>query len=66
MSQRVNGRTIICSEEDTACTECGKVAETRPYGHKGARVCYDCGMKNEQRTQHNMEVVLFGEKKELL
>ncbi len=29
------------------CDDCGKVAETRPYGPNGESVCFSCGMKDE-------------------
>ena len=32
---------------DEQCTACGKVSELRPYGKKGARICFDCMKLNE-------------------
>lgn len=54
------------SDEGT-CEECGAGPneDLRPYGAKGARICYDCGKKNEARTQHNMGIQLFGNPGEL-
>ena len=37
----------------SACTECGKVAELRPYGKDFAQICYECSMKDEARTRRN-------------
>lgn len=33
------------------CDYCGKVAELRPYGKDGASICFECGMKPENRKQ---------------
>lgn len=33
------------------CDLCGKVAELRPYGPKGEKVCFDCGMKDEAAAE---------------
>lgn len=35
----------------SACTECGKVAELRPYGKDFAPICYECSMQDEARTR---------------
>lgn len=62
MSHRTpNGIPVICVEPDGVCELCRKTAETRPYGPKGERICYDCGMKNEAATERQMKRVLFGE-----
>lgn len=34
----------IEAEPDAPCTLCGKLAELRPYGPGGARICYACAM----------------------
>ena len=43
-----------------ACTECGKVADLRPYGKDFAPICYECStllakttMQDEARTRRN-------------
>ncbi len=36
------------------CEYCGKVAELRPYGKDGAKICFECGMKNREETERNM------------
>ncbi len=43
----MSGEGFIASEKSRKCELCGKIAETRPYGPKGERVCFDCGMKDE-------------------
>lgn len=47
-------------EPDGTCELCGKVAETRPYGPAGERICYECGMKDKAGTDRMMAHVLFG------
>lgn len=37
----------------SACTECGKVTELRPYGKDFAQICYECSMKDEARTRRS-------------
>jgi hypothetical protein len=46
MIYRVGNVIVVEAEDDRECELCGKMDETRPYGPKGERVCYDCGMKN--------------------
>jgi hypothetical protein len=35
------------------CTECKQDEDCRPYGHNGAYICFDCAMKDEERTNRN-------------
>lgn len=55
------GIPVIAAEDDDICQLCGKVAECRPYGPKGERICYECGMKDKATTDKMMGKVLFGE-----
>jgi|HubBroStandDraft_2_1064218.scaffolds.fasta_scaffold08372_9 hypothetical protein len=32
------------------CEYCGKVDDLRPYGKNGARICFSCAMKPENKT----------------
>jgi hypothetical protein len=61
MSKRIGNLTIISAEEDDVCELCGAVAETRPYGPNGERICYDCAMKNKATTEKMMGKFLFGD-----
>lgn len=65
MSQNINGIAIIEAEPDMICFVCGKIAETRPYGPKGADICFECGEKIPEIVKHNMNIKLFGNKGEL-
>lgn len=42
------------------CSECGVKAECRPYGIDGAPICFDCGMKNPERTRAQFEAITGG------
>ena len=55
MTRIVNGMLIIEPEPDDKCEYCGKIDELRPYGKNGERICYDCGMKNEEETDRQMK-----------
>ena len=62
MSYRTrDGVPVIAVEPDDVCELCGKVAECRPYGPRGERICFDCGMKDEETTKKMMNKILFGE-----
>lgn len=65
MSRRVNGIAVIAAEPELICFECGKIAETRPYGPNGSEICFECAMKDKTRTEHNMGVKLFGARGEM-
>ena len=66
MSERIGNWVVVEEEPESTCEYCGKKAETRPYGRNGARICYECGMKNEEETNKNMGKILFGEEDETL
>lgn len=59
MSKNINGIAFIFEEKDDICEECGKIAELRPYGKNGAKICFECGMKNEKEIEKNMSRILF-------
>lgn len=43
------------------CHYCGKTNDLRPYGPRGAMVCFDCAMSTPERkaeTEHNFAVQL--------
>lgn len=41
MSRRVNGIAVIAVEPEFICFECGRIAETRPYGPNGAEMAME-------------------------
>ena len=45
MTRRVGRFVIIHEEEPQQCDDCGNVAELRPYGPGGSKVCFPCAMK---------------------
>lgn len=63
MTKRIGDIVIIEEEEPDFCEYCGKLAELRPYGKNGARICFNCGIKNREETNKNMERILFERKK---
>lgn len=65
MSKRIGKLAIVEAEPVLICWECGKVAETRPYGPQGAEVCFACAQRDPARTENNMGIKLFGERGEL-
>ena len=65
MSKKIGNVIIIQQEKPQQCDECGKIDELRPYGKNGACICFDCAMKNKKRTNHNMNIILFGDKGKL-
>ena len=66
MSIRMGNMIIISEEKPQQCDDCGKIDELRPYGKNGAKICFDCGMKYPKIVKHNMNIILFGGKGELL
>jgi hypothetical protein len=52
----------IQAESNRICQQCGKVAETRPYGKGGMRICFECGRKDVKETERQMGIYLFGDK----
>lgn len=44
------------------CEYCGKVEEVRPYGKNGDKICFDCGMKpeNKEHTDKAFSDILDG------
>jgi hypothetical protein len=60
----MNKLVIIGIPSDPAkCEYCGNVEELRPYGKNGAKICFECGMKPENRatTDEKFIQVLSGE-----
>lgn len=37
------------------CEFCGKYEEIRPYGPKGEKLCFDCGMKDENSMEKQFQ-----------
>lgn len=56
----MSGRGFIAVEPEGCCAVCKKIAELRPYGPNGERICYQCGQKNKEVTERQMSRYLFG------
>lgn len=54
-------KDVIYAEAPQTCEECGKQAETRPYGKDGKEVCFDCAMKDPVEARRQAGHYLFGE-----
>lgn len=52
---------VISAQEPDTCELCGKFEETRPYGPNGEKVCFDCGMKDEEAAKRGFERLVLGE-----
>lgn len=62
----MSGRGYISVEEDRKCSECGKMAECRPYGEDGADICFDCAMatpESRRRAESHFERIVIGRTK---
>lgn len=60
MTRRVGNVLIIEEEPPQQCDYCGEIAEVRPYGKNGARICFECGMKDEEETKRQFNKRLDG------
>ena len=60
MTKRIGNVVILANEAPDVCALCGKHDELRPYGPKGARVCYDCMKKDEPNAKAWMNYHFFG------
>jgi hypothetical protein len=58
----MSGRGFIAEEPMAACELCGTIEECRPYGPNDERICFECGMKDEETTKRKMAAYIFGEK----
>ena len=54
-------RGIIEVEPKDWCEFCGKSKELRPYGPRGERICFNCGMKDQETANHQMRRLIYGE-----
>ena len=59
----MSGPGFIVVEPDEECELCHKMAETRPYGPNGERVCFECGMKDPEAANRGISRYVFDEKK---
>lgn len=49
MTHKIGNTTIIAAEPVKSCTECGTLAECRPYGKGGAQICFDCATSSPEK-----------------
>jgi formylmethanofuran dehydrogenase subunit E len=60
MTRRVANTVFIEAESDRRCELCGEIEETRPYGPNGERVCFACGMKDEESAKRKFSELMDG------
>ena len=58
----MRGLGFIKEEPLSSCEMCGTIEECRPYGPNYERICFECGMKDEELTLKRFEEYIFGEK----
>jgi hypothetical protein len=56
---RIGDLVVIEQEAPSKCALCGEIAETRPYGPGGVRVCFSCGMRDSEATRARAAKILF-------
>lgn len=59
--REMSGKGFISVEPDGKCELCGKIAELRPYGPRGERICFDCAMKDEETAKRQFSCYVLGE-----
>lgn len=57
----MSGRGVIYKEKPQQCDLCAKIAELRPYGPQGQKICYECGKKDPETTERQMMLYLYYE-----
>ena len=58
----VDGALFIQKGPEGNCEFCKKLAELRPYGPNGEKICFECGMKDEETTKKQFLKILEGKK----
>ncbi len=57
----MSGYRMICEEIPQRCSDCGTIAETRPYGANHQEICFACGQKDPAMTEIRMKQLIFGD-----
>ena len=60
MTHKVGNTLFIQHEPPAKCELCGTVAELRPYGPKGEKICFDCGAKDVKAVNAAIDKLLKG------
>lgn len=61
MTEKIGNVILIEAEDDDECQLCHKMAECRPAGPNGERVCFACAKKNPEALKAYTDK-LFGRK----
>lgn len=57
----MSGRGFIAEQPPEVCEMCGTIDECRPYGPNNERICFGCGMKDQETTKRKMFEYIHGE-----
>ena len=60
MTRRIGKFLLIEPEKPGQCATCGDMAELRPYGPNGSKICFPCGMLNPAETERQYTKRLKG------
>ena len=60
MSERIGNVFVVQEEPTDMCEMCGKIAELRPYGPMGERICFECAMKDMATTCRRFDEMIDG------
>lgn len=67
MTHRDGDTVYVEAEDERTCAYCRTVAETRPYGVGGVRICFGCGMlpENVEETMRRYHALFMGDDEEM-
>lgn len=54
MTRRIGNVIIIEPEKPRQCDLCGMIAQLRPYGPNGERICWECGLMDTEARHRQM------------
>lgn len=60
MSRRKGRAFIIEPEPPRQCDDCSRIAELRPYGPGGSKICAGCSRKDPEGTRRRMIAHMYG------
>lgn len=54
MTVRVGATVYLDPEKPAPCELCGTIAELRPYGPNGEKICFNCGNKHPEAVERGI------------
>jgi hypothetical protein len=55
LTRKIGNILIVEGEPDTECELCHEIAETRPYGPDGKRICWKCAQSMMSLVDENFK-----------